>query len=228
MASSRRAATAKVAHRGAPALAVRAEPHDESLLHRLLFFSDAVFAIVLTLLVLELRPPEAHGPEALRAALAGMGGHFVAFAMTFTVIGIFWAAHMNTLRALRRFDWPTALVNLVFLFPICLLPFVTGLMAEARFEALAWTIYSWVLIAASAANVALVLTLWRGKGRLTGGASPGLALYRVSRAAAPGLAFGAGLGALALGRLDLARFCWLLIPALFLASRLLLAPKRPA
>nr|QQZ50234.1 DUF1211 domain-containing protein [Phenylobacterium glaciei] len=171
MATSRRAA-AKAAHRTATKPAVKVESQDQPLLERLLFFSDAVFAIVLTILVLELRPPEAHTAAELRAGLMAMTPNFVAFAMTFVVISIFWAAQMNTLRPLRQFDWPAAFANLAFLFPICLLPFVTAMLAEARFGALAWSLYSWVLIAASVANVALVLVISRGGGRLTGGMSP--------------------------------------------------------
>lgn len=197
------------------------------MLHRLLFFSDAVFAIVLTILVLALRPPEAHDAGELRAGLVAMAPHFTAFVMTFAVISIFWAAHMNTLRSLRQFDWPTAFANLAFLLPICLMPFVTGLMAEARFGALAWTLYSWVLIAASAGNVLLVLTISRGAGGVASGMSGAQRLHRVVRAATPGLAFGAGLVALDLGGLRLARFCWLLIPLLFGLAQVTLKPKAP-
>lgn len=224
MATSRRAA-AKAAHRTATKPAVKVESQDQPLLERLLFFSDAVFAIVLTILVLELRPPEAHTAAELRAGLMAMTPNFVAFAMTFMVISIFWAAQMNTLRPLRQFDWPAAFANLAFLFPICLLPFVTAMLAEARFGALAWSLYSWVLIAASVANVALVLVISRGGGRLTGGMSPRQRLYRVGRAATPGLAFGAGLIALQLGGLRPAQFAWVLIPLLFGLVQLTLKPR---
>src|SRR3954470_22748663 len=77
---------------------------EERLLHRMLFFSDAVFAIVMTLLVLELKPPEGLGEanaETLRHALP----HIEAFAFSFLIIAVFWTAHLNITRNLARFDW---------------------------------------------------------------------------------------------------------------------------
>ena len=226
MASSRLATAAKAAHRATAKPAAKAEPYDQSMLDRLKFFSDAVFAIVLTLLVLELKPPEAHSAEELWTGLARMSGHFIAFALTFAVIGIFWQAHMRNLNALKAFDWPVAVMNLVHLFFVCLLPFVSSLLAEARFGPAAWTIYSVVLICASAANIALVLTIWRDGGRLVSGVPAGRGVHRVARAATPGIAFGLGLVALALDQVVLAQFCWVLIPMLMLVFQLWLAPKR--
>ena len=219
------ASTRKAGPRPAAKTAAKAEPHDQSMLDRLKFFSDAVFAIVLTLLVLELKAPEAHSAEELWAGLARMSSHFIAFALTFAVISIFWTAHMSNLRALKQFDWPAAVMNLVHLFSICLLPFVSSVLADARFGPAAWAVYSVVLIWASAANVALVLTIWRGGGRLVSGLPAGSGAYRVARAATPGIAFGLGLVGIALGQITLARLCWLLIPALFLVFQLLLKPK---
>lgn len=196
------------------------------MLDRLLFFSDAVFAIVLTLLVLELKPPEAHTAEQLWVGLKRMSSHFIAFALTFAVIGLFWQAHMKNLNALKAFDWPAAIMNLVHLFFICLLPFVSSLLAEARFGPAAWTVYSVVLICASAANIALILTIWRGGGRLVSGGRAGGGVHRIALAATPGIAFGLGLAALALHQVTLAQFCWVLIPVLMLVVQLWLAPRR--
>src|SRR5205809_1973061 len=89
------------------------ETLEERMLHRALFFTDAVFAIVLTLLVLDLKPPL--GVTATRG-LTEMAGHLASFALSFTIISIFWLAHMNTTRRLIHFDWPVAIANLVFLF----------------------------------------------------------------------------------------------------------------
>lgn len=200
---------------------------DGRLLHRLVFFTDAVFAIVLTLLVLELRPPETHDISGA-AAFAEMGHHFLAFFMSFALIGIFWAAHMNTTRRLVRFDWPTALMNLVFLFPICLIPFASAWFGEAPGDSLVWGVYCGMLVATSAANVALVLTLSRGGGRLlANGIAPRELAYRVARASGPGVAFGIGLVLLAVGERQLAQFCWLLIPVAFGLAELI-KPRAPA
>ena len=200
-----------------------ASPHeslDERLLHRLLFFTDAVFAIVLTLLVLDLKPPE--GAAAL-AALKAMRGHLVAFAMSFAIISIFWAAHMNTTRRLIRFDWPVAFANLAFLFPVCLIPFVTawGFDTEG-----AWAAYCSDMVAVSTANVALTLIASRGKGRLEGGVTTRVRLARSTRAAAPGLAFGVGLILLGLGQRHYSLMCGALIPPFIWLSGRLFGPAR--
>lgn len=200
---------------------------DDRLLHRMLFFTDAVFAIVLTLLVLDLRPPEARDAASLNLALGAMSGHFVAFGLSFGVVAIFWTAHMSTLRQLRRFDWPTAWVNLAFLAPICLMPFASALAGQAEFGPAAWQLYCQDLILVSTANVALVLVSTRGGGRLLGGIGTGHRVHRAVRAAAPGIAFSAGYLAARAGLGHLAQFCWLLIPVVFLLSRLALR-GRPA
>ncbi|MBW8816144.1 MAG: DUF1211 domain-containing protein [Caulobacterales bacterium] len=186
---------------------------DERLLHRMLFFTDAVFAIVLTLLVLELRPPEAVGMAAQLHALGEMAPKLFAFALSFAIIAIFWVAHMSTTRLLAHFDWPTAAANLCFLFPVCLVPFVSAWLGEGLGTTIAWEAYAMVMIATSAGNVAMVWLSSRKGGRLlAGGLPPGERLYRASRAASPGLAFLVGLVLLALGQVRWAQFCWVLIP----------------
>lgn len=200
---------------------------DDRLLHRLLFFSDAVFAIVLTLLVLELRPPETHDASSLASALGDMSDHFFAFGMSFALVAVFWAAHMTILRRLALFDWPTAWANLLFLAPVCLTPFASSLLGRGAFGPAAWIVYSCVLIATSAAMLILWLTASRGGGRLLGGISGRERAYRGLRAASPGLAFGAGLVVLHMGYLRLAQNCWVLIPTVYLLAALLLKPKPP-
>lgn len=192
---------------------------DERLLHRLLFFTDAVFAIVMTLLVLELRPPAGDAAAQL-TGLGEMGGKFFAFVMSFAILGIFWVAHLATTRRLRVFDWPTAVANLIFLFPICLLPFASAWMGENSTSTLAWSAYSIVLMACSAANVGLVLVQSRGGGRLLAEpVSTQERIYRVGRAAAPGIIFLVGyLGATA-GHVEVAQWCGILIPVLLLLLR---------
>jgi len=190
---------------------------DDRLLDRMLFFSDAVFAIVLTLLVLELRPPEGEGP--LLAGLSHMAGRFIAFFMSFGLVSIFWIAHMNTLRLLKRFDWGVAWTNLIFLAPVSLMPFASSLLGERGFGAESWSAYSLVLILTSACMLVLVAMILRGGGRLSVGLSRREAVYRLLRAATPGLAFAAGLAATTAGHLELAHFCWVLIPLIFLAVR---------
>ena len=199
------------------------EPLEERLLHRMLFFSDAVFAIVMTLLVLELRPPQAEAVAQNAEALWEMASHLGAFAFSFAVISIFWLAHMNATRQLARFDWATAVVNLVCLFPVCLLPFLSAWLGDGFNDPFSWGLYSGLLVATSAANIALVLVTTRDGGRLM--ISPvdrRDRAFRIVRAASPGLAFLLSLLVLASGHLHVAQFCPVLIPGiLWLAGRLL-------
>lgn len=215
--------------------AVKASPlpqpahHDEGehrLVHRLLFFTDAVFAIAMTLLVLELKPPVAESGEDLMAALRAMSGHFTAFTMSFALAGVFWVAHMNTLRKLEHFDWPTVWANLVFLFAVTLIPFSTALLGEAGYGPQAWQIYSVQMIFTSAATTALLLVASRGGGRLMGGMDGRERAYRMVRAMSPGIAFGAGWVLARAGLMAWAHACWLLIPVIFGVARLTLGARK--
>ncbi|WP_296598172.1 TMEM175 family protein [Phenylobacterium sp.] len=199
---------------------------DSRMTHRLLFFSDAVFAIVLTLLVLELKPPETWR-EANGETLAHLAPHIAAFAFSFLIIAIFWFAHMNTMRRLARFDWPTAAANMLFLLPISLLPFATAWLGADPGGAFTWQLYSWVMIAISAANMVTVLAAYRGRGKLiVGGAPRGEVAYRLLRAVSPGMAFAVGLLMLAAGLNTLAHFAWAaVIPLVFWIAERFVKPK---
>jgi len=202
------------------------ESLDERLLNRLLFFTDAVFAIVLTLMVLDLKPPSFDNPLGDPMALRGMEQHFFAFLMSFVVISIFWLAHLTTTRRMLHFDWPSAIANLAFLFPICLLPFATGWWGREIVAGFPWGMYCLVMTVTSLANIVLVLVVARGGGRLVGGCTPAETRYRVARAASPGLAFGLGVVLLLAGQVRVAQFCWVLIPILLGLATLFLKPRQ--
>ena len=121
-------------------------------LERLIFFSDAVFAIAITLLVIEIHVPhvESGAPDlAYWAALAQLIPNFVGYAVSFGVIGIFWAGHHRAFCLSGHYQVRAALWNLVFLGAIAFIPFVTAFMSMhpgARVPAvLYWT---WLLLTA--------------------------------------------------------------------------------
>lgn len=202
------------------------DPYDDGPnLHRMVFFSDAVFAIILTLLALELRPPELRPGSGLIEALWAMRGHFGAFALSFAVLSVFWLAHLSTMRRLTQFDWPVAIFNLILLFMLALMPFASALVGEFGTQSQAWPIYCGVLIAASAAQTALLWALVRDNGRLVGGNAPREVQYRTIRALSPGIAFGAGLVANLIGHPVLAAYCWWLFLPVMLIARLIYHPK---
>lgn len=202
---------------------------DGRLVDRMLFFSDAVFAIVLTLLVIELHPPQApvgeraFGPEAARAF-----NHIILFAMSFALVSIFWAAHMQVTRRLAAFDWPTVWANLLFLFPITLMPFASATLATQGVSVFSWKVYSAVLVAASLGQTFLWLVASRQRGRLI---SEGVGwrewAFRTLRGLSPGISFGAGYVAASAGRLDLAVWCWTLILPVMMLAAALFGARRP-
>ena len=96
-------------------------------LERLIFFSDAVFAIAITLLVLDLRLPlESHGVVDLRV----IGSKLIGFTLSFAVIGAYWLRHHQIFGRVAREDQSLRVVNLVFLSIIVFLPFPTSIIAS--------------------------------------------------------------------------------------------------
>ncbi|MBI4672183.1 MAG: DUF1211 domain-containing protein [Chloroflexi bacterium] len=100
---------------------------------RLVFFSDAVMAIAITLLAVELKVPEiapALAAEELPHALQEMTPRFISFVISFFVIGIYWMSHHRAYGFIKRYDTRLLLLNLIFLLFIVTLPFVTHLIGE--------------------------------------------------------------------------------------------------
>ncbi|QUD87361.1 TMEM175 family protein [Phenylobacterium montanum] len=131
------------------------DPHAADRAHvqfeRLVFFSDAVFAIAITLLVLDLRLPEAsHGV----VDLSQIAGKLFGFFLSFTVIGLYWLDHHQLFGGLRREDGALRLANLVFLASVVFLPFPTSVIAE--YPA---TVSSVIFYALSVAAVGAALTV---------------------------------------------------------------------
>ncbi len=102
-------------------------------LERLVFFSDAVFAIAITLLVLELRvpelPPGVSSAELARRVL-GLWHEALAFVISFLVIGIFWARHHQLYHYIMRVDGQLLWLNLLVLLCVAFLPFPTALLSR--------------------------------------------------------------------------------------------------
>jgi len=112
---------------------------------RLEAFSDGVFAIAITLLVLEIHVP-APGSGSLGHELAAQWPSYAAFIVSFLTIGIIWINHHAMLRRIARADHSILIWNLALLMTISALPFTTALMAsylkESEGESLAASIYS--------------------------------------------------------------------------------------
>ena len=193
------------------------------LLERMLYLSDAVFAIALTLLVLELRLPPGVAEANLFQGILAMEPRLVAFATTFVLVSVFWIAHVSMARRLTVFDWPVAWVNLAFLFTIAMTPFASTLLGDYSVFGNAWRFYCLVLIAIGAAQVALFLVIWRDHGRLVGDVSRREYWHRLVRAASPGVSFAISLAVSLAGLTHLSFYLsWVLVPATLIVARRLL------
>lgn len=102
-------------------------------LERMILFSDAVFAIAITLLVIEIKIPELHDQVTDKALLHSLGHlvpKFVGFVVSFMLIGIYWTIHHRLFGFVTNYDRKLLLLNLVFLCFIALMPFSTGFYSE--------------------------------------------------------------------------------------------------
>lgn len=118
-------------------------------LERLVFFSDAVFAIAITLLVIEIHIPHLeHGddPAALRALLELLPSFF-GFVLSFLVIGRFWIGHHNAFTLIDHYDGRLAWPNLLMLMSIALMPFATAFMSANLGQFVPTLFYNLTLLA---------------------------------------------------------------------------------
>jgi uncharacterized membrane protein len=124
-------------------------------------FSDGVIAIIITIMVLELRVP--HGPDL--GALRPLIPVFFSYLLSFIFLGIYWNNHHHMLQAIKHVNGPVLWANLHLLFWLSLIPFVTGWMGENHFAAWPVALYGVVLLAAAIAYFILARTLINLHGR---------------------------------------------------------------
>lgn len=110
-------------------------------------FSDGVLAIIITIMVLELKVP--HGPEL--DALRPLVPVFLSYVLSFLYVGIYWNNHHHLMAVAGRIGAGTMWANLHLLFWLSLIPFVTGWMGENHFATLPTALYGVVLLAAAIA-----------------------------------------------------------------------------
>ncbi len=122
---------------------------------RLEAFSDGVLAIIITIMVLELKVP--HGAD-LRA-LAPLLPVFLSYVLSFVFVGIYWSNHHHLLHAVRGVNGRVLWANLHLLFWLSLIPFVTGWMGENHFAAWPVALYGVVLLSAAVAYFILTRVL---------------------------------------------------------------------
>ena len=127
---------------------------------RLEAFSDGMFGIIITVMVLEMKVP--HG-ETL-AALAPLLPVFLSYVLSFLYVGIYWSNHHHMLHASKVVSGGVLWANLHLLFWISLMPFTTGWMGENHFAALPTALYGVVLLMSAVAYWILQQTIIRLEG----------------------------------------------------------------
>lgn len=122
---------------------------------RLEAFSDGVIAIVITIMVLELRIPHGHEFKDLLPLAPIFGAHV----LSFTFLGIYWTNHHHLFHAVERVNGSILWANLYLLFWLSLIPFMTGWIGETGFEKLPVALYGAVLLLSATGYKILVRLL---------------------------------------------------------------------
>jgi len=122
---------------------------------RLEAFSDGVIAIIITIMVLELKTPH----TADFAALRPLAAVFSSYVLSFVFVGIYWNNHHHLLQIVRHVDGRILWANLHLLFWLSLIPFVTGWMGETHFAAAPVAVYGVVMLFAGVAYFILTRVL---------------------------------------------------------------------
>jgi uncharacterized membrane protein len=119
---------------------------------RLEAFSDGVLAIVITIMVLELKVPHSEEPS----ALAGLWPIFLSYILSFVYVGIYWNNHHHLMHTVHHVSGGMLWANLHLLFWLSLFPFTTGWMGENHFAAWPVSVYGLNLLMAAIAYFILV------------------------------------------------------------------------
>jgi uncharacterized membrane protein len=127
---------------------------------RLEAFSDGVIAIIITIMVLELKAPHHATLEALRPLVPV----FLSYALSFVYVGIYWNNHHHLLHAAHKVSGGILWANLHLLFWLSLIPFTTAWMDENHYEAVPTALYGAVLLMAAIAYVILQQLIIRSQG----------------------------------------------------------------
>ena len=128
---------------------------------RLEAFSDGVLAIIITIMVLEMKAP--HGNDF--AALKPLIPVFLSYILSFVYLGIYWNNHHHLLHAAKQVSGGILWANLHLLFWLSLVPFVTGWMGENHFAATPMALYGIVLLMAAIAYYILQLQILAKQGK---------------------------------------------------------------
>ncbi|MFC8226073.1 TMEM175 family protein [Streptomyces sp. NPDC057287] len=148
----------------------RAGTGDEKTTERLTALSDGIFAIAMTLLVLDVRVPPGLTAEDFRDAVRDVLPDLGAYVLSFMILAAFWRDHRRIMELVPRFDGPALRFALIWLGAIALIPFPTSLLSEYASEPLAVAVYAGAVSITNLLELAVLRTGLRGswpQGRAT-------------------------------------------------------------
>jgi uncharacterized membrane protein len=174
---------------------------------RLVTLTDGVYAIALTLLVLDLALPAQAAGEPLATALADMVPRFFAFAISVAVVGTFFQAHHELLSMLQKIDGGLLGLTIPYLGLIALIPFVQSVLGDRPDEPLAFALYGLVLGCVSAIGASMLWYAYR-RGLLREPLTGRTARFEILRSALPVVVFLSSAGlALLIGEWTVLFWC---------------------
>jgi uncharacterized membrane protein len=181
--------------------------------NRLEAFSDGVFAIVITLLILDVRFPadKPLTPE----TLLSVAPHVLAFVLSFVIVGVYWVSHHNMLHFIKQVDRQLLWLNLVMLLIVVFIPFPAALLGQHPDSALAVTLYGGNLMLVNAAGTAMWLYAMSRPNLAADGIAPALPGFVARLHSAPILVYGAAI-ALAHWYVPLSLILFAAVPAFFI------------
>jgi uncharacterized membrane protein len=128
---------------------------------RLEAFSDGVIAVIITIMVLELKVPEQHTP----AALLALWPTFLAYALSYLMVAIYWLNHHNLFSYVREVDTRILWANMLVLFSISCIPFATAFVGASELQSFPVALYGVVMLAC---GIAFTVLRWAVSRRLHG------------------------------------------------------------
>jgi uncharacterized membrane protein len=126
-------------------------------LDRIVNLSDGVFAIAITILVLDIRLPDGLSPTELPAQVLALGLKYLSYVISFLVLTVYWQAHHRVFKPITGYDRTLVWLNFLFLMAVAFLPFPTSLLGEYSREQVSVVIYA---ANAAVASLLLVTISW--------------------------------------------------------------------
>ncbi|NMB90936.1 MAG: DUF1211 domain-containing protein [Chloroflexi bacterium] len=184
-------------------------------LERLIFFSDAVFAIAITLLAIDIRLPETETPltdARLVQTVLSLWPQYLSYCISFLVIGLFWIGHHRKFRFIQRYDTNLLMLNILMLMLVAFVPFPTSILSAYGTQA-ATILYAAFMLALGLVNLAIWWYAARHNRLIDPHFDPRWRRRETLRAASVPAVFAFSI-ALAFLNADVAKFSWILVAAI--------------